>query len=430
MAEVTPPGRLQTAAIRTAYLTGSRLLAGVAPWLLRRRLARGREMPQRWREKLGFATLPRPEGRLFWLHAVGLGETLALRGLVAALASQAPDVQFLVTSGTRTSAEVLARDLPPNTRHQFLPLDSAPYLARFLDHWRPDLAIWSEQDIWPGAIFATAARGIPQALVNARISQRSFESRRRLRPLYRAVFDALALVDAQDAETARRLAALGAAGVTVSGSLKPAAPAMGAASAPLEDLRKILAGRRVWVAASSHPGDEAEALAALRATASDGSLLILAPRFVERAGEIAQALRDADLPFAQRSKDEVPGPQTLVWLADTYGELALWYRLADLALVGGGFDAVGGHNPWEAVHLGVGVLHGPDTANFRTDYDLLDQTGAARRLRPGELAQSLPPPEEARAMACRAEALVTQARDRVAGLAGRLLALTESPKCP
>ena len=430
MADTEAPGAWRAAAIRAAYLVGTRPLAVLAPWLLRRRLARGREMPERWREKLGIATLPRPEGRLVWLHAVGLGETLALRGLIAALAAKAPEVQFLVTSGTRTSAEVFARDMPPNTRHQFLPLDIAPFLARFLDHWRPDLAIWSEQDIWPGAIFATAARGIPQALVNARMSQRSFESRRRLRPLYRAVFRALALVDAQDAATAQRLTALGAAAVTGSGSLKPAAPAIGAAPAPLEVLRHALAGRRVWVAASSHPGDEAEALAALRASGDAQSLLILAPRFVQRAEEIAQTLREAGLSFAQRSKGEAPGPQTRVWLADTYGEMGLWYRLADLALVGGGFDVVGGHNPWEAVHLGVGVLHGPDTANFRTDYDLLDAAGAARRLAPGQLAQALPPPHEAQAMAQHAQALVAQARARVAVLAERLLALTEPPPCP
>ncbi len=147
------------------YLLAARAVPLVAPALLRRRLARGKELPDRWREKLGEASRPRPDGRLVWLHAVGLGEVLALRGLIAAMA-QLSDVSFLVTSTTRGSAEVLAANLPPRSVHQFLPLDAPGYLDRFLDHWRPDLSIWSEQDLWPGAVVAADRRGIPLALVN------------------------------------------------------------------------------------------------------------------------------------------------------------------------------------------------------------------------------------------------------------------------
>ncbi|PTV93783.1 3-deoxy-D-manno-octulosonic-acid transferase [Rhodobacter aestuarii] len=415
------------AVIRAAYQAAGWALAPLAPVVLKRRLAKGRELPDRWREKLGHATLPRPKGRLVWLHAVGLGETMALRGLIKALAQQAPDLEFLITSGTRGSAEVIARDMPPNARHQFLPLDSPPFLNRFLHHWQPDLAIWSEQDIWPGAIFATQTHGIPQALVNARMAKRSYEGRARLGSLYRAAFACLRVIDAQDPTTAQYLSKLGAQGVSVSGSLKPAAPPLGTDPAEFSKLKAALAGRRVWVAASSHAGDQAEALAALEATSD--SLLIIAPRFLNRADAIAADLRARNLPFARRSADEVPGPETRVWLADTLGEMGLWYRLADWALVGGGFDAIGGHNPWEAVNLGCPVLHGPDTANFVTDYAALEAIGAARQVAPGTLASALPAPSEAAEMATKAKALVQDAQQKVQTLAARLLALMEAQSC-
>lgn len=415
-------------ALRATYQGLGRLVGLAGPFLLRRRLAAGRELPGRWREKLGEATAARPEGRLIWLHAVGLGETLALRGLIAALAAHDAEAQFLITSGTRASAEVLARNLPPRAVHQFMPLDFEPYLGRFLGHWRPDLVIWSEQDIWPGAIFAAEARGIPQVLLNARITAKSYAKRARLAPLYRAVLGAMALIDAQEPETAARLTALGARDVQVSGSLKPAGPALTADAQELGALTADLAGRRVWLAASCHAGDEAEALAAL-ATQGAEALLILAPREVARAEAIAADLAARGLRFARRSRGELPDGQTRVWLADSYGEMGLWYRLAAFALVGGGFGTVGGHNPWEAVQLGAAVLHGPDTANFRTDYAALDGAGAARCVAPGALAQSLPTEAETAEMVARGRVLASAAAAHVERLAERLIALIGEPPC-
>ena len=166
-----------------AYLAASRAIPLAAPRHLQKRLAKGKELPDRWREKLGEPTLPRPDGPLIWLHAVGLGEVLALRGLIAALAERS-EAQFLVTSTTRASAEVLAANLPPRTRHQFLPLDAPGYLHRFLDHWQPSLSVWAEQDLWPGAVAAASARGIPLALVNARMNADAYARRRHWRGLY------------------------------------------------------------------------------------------------------------------------------------------------------------------------------------------------------------------------------------------------------
>lgn len=420
MSDLRPPARLGAWPARLAYAGAGWLLAGLAPVLLRRRLKAGKELPDRWREKLGQPGLPRPKGRLIWLHAVGLGETMALRGLIAALQAQMPGVQILVTSSTRTSAEVFARDLPQNTRHQFLPLDFPPFLNRFLHHWRPDLVIWSEQDIWPGAVFAAAAKGIPQAWVNARITAESAARRQRMGWLNRPLFRALHMIDAQDQATARRLAQLGADQVTVSGSLKPAAPPIAADPAVVEDLRRALGARKVWVAASTHPADMVEVLAALQVAQDPEKLLILAPRYIDKADEIAASLTDAGISFARRSLGQVPGARDRVWLADTFGELGLWYRLASFALVGGGFDATGGHNPWEAVQLGVPVLHGPNTANFADDYGLLDQAGASVFLAAGELGHRVADGFAAGATTSKAQQLVQEAQRRVSDLAARL----------
>lgn len=404
-----------------AWLLVARALPLFAPTVLRRRLARGKELPDRWREKLGQPTLPRPEGSLVWLHAVGLGEVMALRGLIIAMAEQAPEVEFLVTSTTRASAEVLAANLPPRTRHQFLPLDAPGYLARFLDHWRPALSVWAEQDLWPGAVVATAARGVPLALVNARMNHDAFARRRPFRGLYGDLFARFQLIAAQDQATATYLAALSARNLRVTGSLKAAAPPLSADVDRLDRLRRALQGRRVWCAASTHPEDEAVAVAAQARLWRDDPrwLLILVPRYPHRASEIAAAA-PSDLPMTQGSQDIV-GPGA-IHLVDAFGQLGLWYRLAEVALVGGTFGAVEGHNPWEAAALGVAVLHGPWVANFAADYAALDGEGAARPVTADRLAKVLETldPEP---MGARGQALTKAAQAALGPLARDLLAL-------
>lgn len=406
-----------------AYGGLSWLLVPLAALLLRRRRALGKEHPQRWREKLGLPSAPRPEGPLVWCHAVGLGEVLALRGLIAELARLRPDVQFLITSTAAASARVLAANLPPRTLHQFLPLDAPPYLRRFLDHWRPALSVWAEQDLWPGAVAAAASRAIPLAMVNARLTPAGYRRRRRLRGLYAPLLQRFALISAQDATSAGCLRGLGAPAVRVDGSLKPFAPPLQADPSELEQLQSLLAGRRIWVAASTHPGDEAQAIAAQRQLGH--WLLILVPRDPSRGDAVAAAVAAAGLGAARRSRGEIPGPQQAVWLADSHGELGLWYRLASVALVGGGFDRIGGHNPWEPVALGAAVLHGPDVANFSADYALLHAADAARRVPPGGLPAALARSDHAE-QAQRASALLAALQGRLSPLAHDLAALIQA----
>ena len=396
----------------------TRAIPLVAPTLLKRRLAKGKDLPDRWREKLGEPSLPRPDGPLIWLHAVGLGETLALRGLIAALAGQAPDAEFLVTSTTRGSAEVLAQNLPPRTRHQFLPLDAPGYLARFLDHWRPALSVWAEQDLWPGAVTATAARGIPLALVNARMNAEAYARRRRWTGLYADLFARFRLITAQDEATARHLQALGAKRVSVTGSLKAAAPPLAADPLRLAEAREALTGRNPVLLASSHPEDEFVALSALRA-AHPRPLLLIAPRDPHRGAEIAIRAAEHGLTATRRNAGQ--GPTADVWITDTFGEMGLWYRLCATTLIGGTFGATEGHNPWEPAALGSAILHGPRTANFAADFAALHQAGAAEAVQAEAVIVALTADHSA--MAARAKALSDTAQGALAPLATDLLKL-------
>ncbi|NJS38703.1 MAG: 3-deoxy-D-manno-octulosonic acid transferase [Rhodobacteraceae bacterium] len=415
-----------------AYLLARRALQPVMRVVLRRRLAQGKEDPARIGEKLGQPTLPRPDGPLVWVHAVGLGEVLALRPLIDALQVQQPGLGVLVTSTARSSAQVIGANLPAGALHQMLPLDGPDFLRAFLDHWHPDLSIWSEQDLWPGAVHDAAKRGIPLAYVNARMNAASYAKRARIAGIYRATVARFARVLAQDAESADNLRKLGATNVRQMRSLKPAAQPLNADPGDLAQLQAQLAGRKVWVAASTHAADEAVVIAAhARLHAQNPAwLLILTPRLPARAAEVGTSLAATGLTYAQRSLHQPPQPQTAVLLADTFGELGLWYRLAQCAFVGGSFGGLGGHNPWEAVCLGLPVLSGPDTANFRADYAELAAQG---------LAQVLPEDGSATALVENVlnstghgqldavRALIDTARDEVALLARDLLSLMKAP---
>lgn len=388
----------------------------VAPAVLRRRLLRGKEDPERWTEKRGEASVPRPEGPLVWMHAVGLGEVMALRGLIAAMRECAPGLNFLVTSTARSGAEVFARSGVPGVVHQYLPLDAPSYLDRFLRHWSPDVSIWAEQDVWPGAVHAADQAGIPLAMVNARMNAASLRRRSRLRGLYADVLARFHLISAQDDETARHLAALGARTARVDGPLKAAAPPLPADPEDLETLRRELSGKPVWLLASSHPEDEAVALSALR----QDEVLIIAPRDPARGAEILAAARALGAKATLRS---VVGNQIdgRVYIADSFGELGLWYRLADRALIGGTFGATEGHNPWEAAALGCAILHGPRTANFAADYAILDNHEGARLVDAATLRDALDikPPDTVGP----ARALVVRAREALTPLAQELVGM-------
>jgi 3-deoxy-D-manno-octulosonic-acid transferase len=362
------------------YRALSALAAGPARLLLARRLKRGKEDPARIAERLGHASAPRPAGPLVWLHGASVGESLSLLTLIEALRAARPDLSVLMTTGTVTSAHLMAARLPKGALHQFVPLDVGPAVARFLDHWRPDLAIWAESELWPRLVTDTHARGVPMALVNARMSQGSARNWRRFAPgMARALLGAFDAVGAQDDAIAARLAALGTRAPMVTGTLKG-----GVAPPDLPDVRaamaQAVAGRPIWLAASTHEGEETLVAEAHRIAAScvPGLLTLIAPRHPDRGPAIAALLTAAGMQVSRRGTGhDLPGPGDEVHILDTLGEMGAWLRLAPAAFIGGSLVRVGGHNPHEPAALGTAILHGPHVANFAPDYAALDGAGGA-----------------------------------------------------
>jgi len=411
------------------YLALRHCLQPLMRRVVARRVARGKEDPARAQEKLGQPSLARPSGPLVWIHAVGLGEVLALRSLLAKMGEMRPDVHFLVTSTARSSAQVFGQNLPPRVMHQFLPLDGPAYVTQFLDHWRPDVSIWSEQDLWPGIICDVARRGIPLAYINARLTEDGFEKRRRFRSGFAHLMRLFSFVAAQDARTVDFLQQLGARNVHKMPSLKPAAVPLSVDAQALAFVKVAVGGRRVWVAASSHAPDETVAIAAqVRVLEADpDALLIVVPRLPERGAEVCAALDAAGLRYGQRSTGQDVKAVHQVYVADTLGELGLWYRVAQVALVGGSFGETQGHNPWEAITLGCPVVSGPMTDNFAADYAQLQEAGLARRVEEGAMAGEHLAAQVLQAgqggTSQRAAALVAEARAAISPLATRMLTL-------
>ena len=369
-----------------AYRAATTLLSPLAPFLLRRRAERAKEDPERLGERYGRPGRERPAGEIVWAHGASIGETQALLPLVEALVRAG--VPVVVTSGTRTSAEILERRLPPGALHQYVPLDVPRYVRRFLDHWRPRLVLFAESEIWPTILVELERRAIPLALVNGRMSDRSYRGWMRAPRTAEALFSRFALCLAQSEGDAERLAALGAPVAAAAGNLKFDVPALPADPAAVEALSSRLAGRPIWMAASTHPGEEEIVVAAhlaLRAQ-KPGLLTLLAPRHPARGEEIASYAYSAGLGVTRRSQGEAAEAAPDIHLVDTVGELGLFYRVAPLVLMGGSLVPHGGQNPIEPARLGAAVLHGPHVGNFLDIYAALDDSGGALEVRPGDLA--------------------------------------------
>jgi 3-deoxy-D-manno-octulosonic-acid transferase len=368
-----------------AYRLATTVLSPLAPMVLRRRILRGKENQERTNERLGYADQPRPEGTLIWVHGASVGECVAALPLIDALLKAVP-CTVLVTSGTVTSAKMMHDRLPAGAIHQFVPIDTPGATARFLDYWKPQVGLFVDSDIWPNLILGARERGVKLALINARITQRSFNNWRRVRKTAAEILSSYQACLAQDEEIAVRFRALGAPNVQVIGSLKADAPALPADPAKLEALRHAIGARPVLLAAQTHPGEEETILPAhdaLRRKYPD-LLTIIVPRHPERAGDIAMLC--GTRASKRRSTGDLPGADTAVYIADTMGELGLFYRLVHFCFVGGSLIRHGGQNPLEPSKLGCAVLAGPHTFNFATAYEaLLAAQGIGRVNTAGEI---------------------------------------------
>jgi len=362
-----------------AYRKLTSLARPVAPLLLKLRERRGKEETARRHERLGQPRVPRPKGPLVWFHAASVGETNSILPLMSALAEQRAALSFLLTTGTVTSARLAAERLGPRAVHQYAPLDAPEYVRGFLDHWKPDLAVFTESEIWPNLILESSARNIPLALVNARMTKRSYRRWRRSPGIARPLFSRFSLVLAQNDVLSRRFKTLGAAGAIAAGNLKIDTPPPPVNVAELARLKPILDGRPLLIAASTHEGEDAiiaEAHHQLRRSLPN-LCTIIAPRHPERGAAICELLKAQGLNVAQRSLGALPERTCDAYIADTIGELGTLYKLAPVAFIGGSLVDRGGQNPIEAVRQGAAVITGPHWQNFSDTYSALISHQAA-----------------------------------------------------
>src|SRR5579883_32946 len=360
------------------YRKLSSVVVPLAPALINRRLKQGKEDPDRIGERRGLSHDVRPSGPLVWIHGASVGEVLAAAALIERL--RALNIRILLTSGTVTSAAIVAKRFPPDVIHQYVPFDSPRYVARFLDHWRPSLALFIESDLWPNLILQSAARRLPMVLINGRMSQRSFPRWRRMSGTISALLEKFDLCLAQSRTDGDRFAALGSRNVIVTGNLKLDVPAPPADPVKLEKLMAVTRGRPIVVAASTHPGEEDILIETQRTLAGffPQLLTVIVPRHPDRGVGIARMIEAAGLKAALRSGQELPTAGTDIYVADTLGELGLFYRLAPIVFMGGSLVPHGGQNPIEAAKLGAAIVHGPHVFNFADVYEALDEAGGAR----------------------------------------------------
>jgi 3-deoxy-D-manno-octulosonic-acid transferase len=363
--------------LRGAYRFLSALAGPILKVWLKVRARRGKEDASRLSERVGIASLARPEGSLAWVHAASVGESLSILPLIEAL--KARGWHAVITTGTVTSAQLLKDRLPANAVHQFAPLDRRAWVERFFDHWRPDLVLWTESELWPNSLAVIAARNVPSALVNARMSDRAFRGWQRRQAWAAHLLGGFSTILAQSEEDARRFTALGGGNVHAVGNLKYAAEFLPVDSDKLDTLRAAIGARPVWLAASIHPGED-EAVASAQQVISQRYpelLTIVVPRHPNRGLEMAASISKAGLKVARRSANDSIVSGTNVYMADTLGELGLFYTLCDIVFIGKSLATGGGQNPVEPAQSGCALLFGPDMSNFRdAAFDLL-KCGAA-----------------------------------------------------
>jgi len=364
-----------------AYRIATSIYAPFAYRKITRKLRAQGVSDQRIQERLGNASLPRAQGPLIWFHAASVGESLSVLGLIAAMGTRLPGHEFLITTGTATSAELIAKRLPPRTRHQFAPLDAAGPVRRFYARWTPVAGVFVESELWPVMLMQGRARGVVLVLLNARLSQRSVKNWCKWPKTAAYVLDQFELMLTQNRAAADNLLAMGGdpARIKVGRNLKSTAAPLPVDHTLLASIQHDLGGRPFWVASSTHPGEEEVVLQAHHTLLQQfpDLCLLLIPRHPERGPNLARMILKSGFPLAMRSRGESLVPDTQIYLADTLGETGTWYALADFVFLGGSLKDIGGHNPFEPAISGAAVITGPYVRNFAETYAPLIARGGA-----------------------------------------------------
>lgn len=352
-----------------AYRVLTSALSPLMPlWLLLRE-AKGKEDKTRRHERFGIATLKRPPGRLVWLHAASVGEANSVLLLIEKIRTQFPALQILLTTGTVTSARLMRKRLPGGVIHQYVPIDTPDATERFIAHWLPDVALWVESEFWPNLVRAADEYQCFMGVINARMSERSFASWKKHPAFIHSMLTRFNCVYAQSEGDASRLQGLGAKNVECLGNIKYDASLLPCDEAELAHLKNVIGTRPVWLAASTHPGEEEQIMQThmLLAATRPTLLTIIVPRHPERGTDIAQSV-SKQATVALRSRKETLTANTAIYVADTLGELGLFYRLSERVFMGGSLVKQGGQNPLEPARLSCAVLTGPHTHNFSDIY--------------------------------------------------------------
>jgi 3-deoxy-D-manno-octulosonic-acid transferase len=361
---------------------------------LSERLDRGKEDPLRISERYGIASLPRPSGTLIWFHVASVGEAQSIRVIIDELLNANSDLHILVTSVTRTSADLLNQQLPPRAFHQYAPFDHPNWVKAFLNHWQPSMAIWVESELWPSMLAQIRKRYIHAALLNARLSPTSLKRWKFSGSFIREILSTFNVILCQTSHDETSFETLGATRVVTTGNIKYCAEALSYDAHEYEILKTQINTRPCWIYASTH--DDEESIAATihkdLKTKIPNLLTLIAPRHPERTAKIYETLKTQDLNIIKRSSAEPITDQTDILLIDTMGELGLFYRLSKIAMIGRSLslDGGGGHNPLEAMRLGSVIIHGKAVQNLQDIYDDIHKAEAGITVHDRyELAQAL-----------------------------------------
>lgn len=357
------------------------------------RKKKGKEDVTRFGERLGKVTIPRPKGYVVWIHAASVGESVSMLPMMHAIVEQYEDVSLLLTTGTVTSAQLVEGRLPDRAYHQYVPIDVVPFINRFLKHWKPDLAIWVESEFWPNLVTQTG-KCCPMILMNARISDDSYQKWQGFfhKPIARKMLECFALTLPQNKEYGEKLTELGATNVNFVGNLKFDSPSLPSSPKEMGELVNMIGERKLWVAASTHPGEEEmirEVHLTLKANHPD-LLTIIVPRHAKRGKDIYNQLASDEVTLKLRSNEDNVDTKTDIYIADTMGELGIFYRLAPIVFIGGSLVEHGGQNPLEAARLECAILFGPHMYNFSEVVNELKEASACIQINDkAELATTL-----------------------------------------
>jgi len=340
--------------------------------LLKARLKKGKEDALRLDERRGIASLERPDGTLIWIHAASVGEAQSALILIERILKTYPALHILITTGTKTSATRIEKQLPERCMHQYYPLDHPAWVSRFLNHWKPNCVLWLESELWPNMLLTINQHYIPAVLVNARLSPQSARRWRLLKGSIARILSAFSLILTQDISGKTAFESLGARSVIHTGNLKYSARALPHEPTDLHALEASIGTRPVIAYASTHAGEEemAARIHTQLETQYPNLLSIIIPRHPERGDDIHRALSQQNVLLRGDDK-ELPDENTRFYIANTLGELGLFYRLSDIVYVGRSLsdDGGGGHNPLEAAMLDCAVLAGRNIQNLHDIYN-------------------------------------------------------------